>query len=251
MSMRTSLHRPSVPKTGRRPVLAGLGAAALGAALPFGLSRSATASVPMNGIPPAGLIPFDIRRGDSVIGAHTLRFSGDASRLTVDIAIDIEVKAAFITVYRYTHRNTETWADGRLQAIQTRTDDNGDTLSVSGRATADGFRVEGSQGTVAAPADILPTSYWNIGTVEATRLLDTQKGTIREVSIAPAGRETVTAAGRQVQATRYAVTGDLTLDVWYSDPGQWVKMYFQARGATIDYTLNPGEAGASTLVERA
>jgi len=251
MARRSSFHRPIPAPLGRRPMLACLGAAAAATILPITPIRPAVAATSLDGIPPARLIPFDIRRGDSVIGRHTVRFSGDASRLTAEIAIDIEVKAAFITVYRYTHRNTEVWADGRLQSLDTRTDDNGDALSVTGRATADGFRVEGSQGVVVAPADIMPTSYWNAATVERDLLLDTQKGNLREVSIRPAAREPVAAAGRTVPATRYEVTGDLDLDVWYSDPGQWVKLHFEARGATIDYTLTPGDAGASTLVERA
>ena len=43
------------------------------------------------------------------------------------------------------------------------------------------------------------------------------------------------------------MTGDLTADVWYSDLGQWVKLAFEVRGASIAYTLAPGSAGRDTL----
>ena len=93
-------------------------------------------------------------------------------------------------VYRYVHRNTEVWQGDRLVSLDTRTDDNGDSFTVSARRTAEGIEVEGAEGRVLAPADILPTSYWRGDTINQTRLLDTQRGVIRQVAFSRAGRET-------------------------------------------------------------
>ena len=48
---------------------------------------------------------FAVDRNGSPIGHHTLRFRRDGERLTVDIDILLEVKLAFITLYRYHHTN--------------------------------------------------------------------------------------------------------------------------------------------------
>ena len=128
-------------------------------------------------------------------------------------------------------------------AIDTETDDDGESFWLRGRATEAGLNVEGSSGSFLAPSDVVPTSYWNPQTVDRTRLLDTQRGRLIEVGIAPAGMESVTIAGRQVDARRYKVTGDLVLDLWYTEDGEWAKTSFEARGAEVVYARQGGPAG--------
>ena len=61
---------------------------------------------------------FAVDRNGSPIGHHTLRFSRDGERLSVDIDILLEVKLAFITLYRYRHTNRELWEAGRLLELR-------------------------------------------------------------------------------------------------------------------------------------
>ncbi len=142
------------------------------------------------------------------------------------------------------------WRDGRLIAIDTETDDDGEPFWLRGRAEQNGLRVKGSSGRFFAPADIMPTSYWNPDILARTRLLDTQRGRLIDVSIAPLGRETVTMAGRSAEARRYRMTGDLVLDLWYTAEGEWAKTAFEARGAQVSYA-HLGETSASAGVESA
>lgn len=228
---------------GRRLLLAGAAAGAAVAAMATSLSGRALAAT----LPPGMVLPFDVARGGSSIGEHRLRFSRDGNRLTVDIAIDLEVKVAFVPVYTYTHRNTEVWEDDKLVSMNSRTNDNGQDLRVSVQRTAEGLQVDGVEGRITAPADILTTSYWRYDTVNQTRLLDTQRGIIREVACEPVGQETVTAAGVSVPARHYRMTGDLKADLWYSQANQWVKLAFEVRGSEIRYTLSPGSQGRETL----
>ena len=76
--------------------------------------------------------------------------------------------------------------------------------ALRGRATEAGLQVEGSNGTFTAPADVMPTSYWDADTVTQSRLLDTQRGRLIDVDIVPAGSETVDAG---VIVTRYSSSG--------------------------------------------
>ena len=157
-------------------------------------------------------------------------------------AEELEVSLAFITVFSYRHSNREVWRDGRLVSIDTKTDDDGQVYWMRGRATEEGLAVEGSSGRFLAPADVIPTSYWNPVTVQKTRLLDTQHGRLIQVEIAPAGLESVALSGQPVDARRYSMTGDLTLDLWYTADGEWAKTSFQARGAEVVYARQGGPA---------
>jgi hypothetical protein len=151
-------------------------------------------------IPASQKLAFEVLRGDSRIGRHEVAFRREGEELHVEVAIDLEVKLAFVTVFTYRHRNHEVWREGRLVSLESVTDDDGKQYNLTGRATPEGFRVEGWAGSYLAPAGIIPTSYWN-------------------------------------PATRYRMTGDLNLDLWYGPEGQWSRIAFDARGKEVVYRL--------------
>lgn len=154
-------------------------------------------------------------------------------------------------MFRYRHTNHEVWRHGRLVAIETKTDDDGESYRLSGRATEAGLEVEGSGGNFVAPADVMPTSYWNTETVTKNRLLDTQRGRLIDVDIVPAGTEIVLLAGQPVNAQRYKVTGDLELDLWYATDGESAKISFEARGAEVVYARAEGPEGIQGIEDTA
>lgn len=207
----------------RRAFLAGIAASGGLAAV----GRAWAAPLPRPGL---RQIAFDIRREGASIGRHEVRFSRAGDLLEVEIDIDIVVHFAFIPVFRYRHRNLEAWRDGRLVALDSQTDDDGQTFEVSVRQQASGLRVSGSEGVFPAPADVLPTSYWNPATVKQSLLLDSQHGRLLEVRPAFLGQDRLT----EGLARRYRLSGDLNLDLWYAD-GEWVKIAFEARGAEVSY----------------
>jgi len=185
-------------------------------------------------------IAFKVFRDGEPLGHHRVDFRREGEDLHVEIDIRLEVKLAFITLFRYQHSNHEVWRDGNLVAIDTQTDDDGEIFLVSGRAAEKGLEVKGSSGSLVAPADVIPTSYWNAVTVTRDFLLDTQRGRMVQVEITPAGTETVTIAGQSTSAQRYTVTGDLELDLWYATDGEWTKISFEARGAEVVYAREEG-----------
>ena len=225
----------------RRPLVgAMIGAAAVTGLVLAGPLRAA--------LPAMDEIAFQVFRDGAPLGHHRVSFRREAQDLHVEVDIKLEVKLLFVTVFSYRHRNHEVWRDGRLVAIDTETDDDGEDFWLRGRATAAGLAVEGSSGSFLAPAEVMPTSYWNPKTVARTQLLDTQRGRLIQVAIAPAGVESLSLAGRPVEARRYAVTGDLTLDLWYTAEGEWAKTSFEARGAEVVYARR-GEAAALAEIE--
>lgn len=217
----------------RASIAALLAGGALSAARPL---RAWSAAAPS-----AGDLSFDIRRDGTSIGGHRVAFRRAGGLLEVDIDIDIAVSLAFIPLYAYRHRNREVWRDGQLLALESETDDDGERHTVSARAEGGVLRVTGSGGDFQAPADILPTSYWNPRTVEQTRLLDSQHGRLLAAQSRLLGEERLD-GGKPAQ--RYRLSGDLDLDLWYAATGEWVNIAFMARGTPVSYVRRPATDAA-------
>ncbi|MDE1148384.1 MAG: DUF6134 family protein [Azospirillaceae bacterium] len=192
---------------------------------------------------------------DTPLGHHKVTVARAANGDTVvDVDISFEAKVLMLTAYRYHHVDHEIWRGGRLLALETSTNDNGDTDWVRGHATPDGFAVESSRGKVTAPADIVPTSYWNPATLTAPRLLDTVRGVVMDTRVDRKEPEVIKAGDVKLSATRYTLTFTTNpppatshLDFWYDESGHWLKMAFRARGHDVAYALE-GTPPGGTLV---
>ena len=237
--------------------LGGLMRRQLAATLVVSVLGSTTVSA-ANDFPYGQTLAFNVFRNGQEIGRHTLTFESDGPNRIVTVAINFGVKAMGITAYRYVHSDREVWNGDALQALDSQTDDNGKKYKVHVQRGAKGLTVErqapadainastADQGLQPPsiehellPADILPTSHWNIAQVKRSVLLNTQYGTQARVQVTPMGREPVkTATGATIEATRYHYTGDIRMDQWFDDRGRWVKGMFAAPdGSTIDYVL--------------
>jgi hypothetical protein len=207
----------------------------------FGLAAAAVAGLisapPSTAASPPRDLTFNVIRGGEPMGSHKVSFRQDGDKLIVEIAIDLEVRLAFIPIFRYTHRNTETWQDGRLLRLETVTNDDGARHQVLAEAVEGGLRVTDSSGsTYMAPADAIPTSYWHRETVRRSELLNTQNGKMMPVRIEarPEGE-----SGADMAHYRLIKLEDGTpVDVWYDRQSQdWIKLAFEARGSKIEYEL--------------
>lgn len=194
----------------------------------------------------SGTLHFEVLRDGSPIGTHVVRFREEGGTLTVENEVRIAVTIAFITVYRYEQDRTETLRDGRIVAFYNRTDDDGEVTEVTGRAVEGGIEVIGPQVRHTVPGDMVLTGYWDYETVDQRRLLDVGDGTVLEIVVADGGVETVEAWGREVEARRYALTGDIEKELWYDAAGIWVHMRQVARdGSIIEYLLTPEGGGGA------
>ncbi|MEQ9152158.1 MAG: DUF6134 family protein [Parvibaculum sp.] len=200
------------------------------------LCLGAEAAVPETS--PGPDLSFRVERGGDPIGTHRISFTREGDELHVAIDIELAVSFGPITLFRYEHRNRETWRDGKLVALETETNDDGKRYTVSAIATETGLEVTSSaNGTFMAPADIIPTSYWNPATLTQTQLLDTQKGRLIDVDIEETGVREADVGGRTVPVNEYRMTGDLKLSLWYSPDMEWLNVIFEARGEEVDYRV--------------
>lgn len=181
-------------------------------------------------------IRFRVLRGGSTIGNHTVSFQGPANRLTTQTDIQLQVRVAFVTAFRFSHRSTEEWRDGRLASIRSRTDDNGQVYEVSGSPVADGFRVVGPGGPFVAPGDLLTSnSVWNSAFVKQSLLINAQQGGELGLSARAIGSEAPSGAPSDVAMKYRVVTPHLAGYVWYDRNGQWVRATFEIEGEVLDY----------------
>lgn len=166
---------------------------------------------------------FAVIRGGSPIGTHRVEVdnAGDETRVHVTIALDVSFGP--VSLYKYRHDSRETWRDGRLLSLESHTDDDGDILAVSATSTIAGLRVTGAGGTFTAPANTVPTSYWNPALTADRPLLDSQVGRLLEVARVPLG------------SGRWRLEGELNLDIAYSPQGRWTGLSFKHKGADFVY----------------
>jgi hypothetical protein len=205
-------------------------AGAAGLALP----KPIAAALP---VPEDGRLGFSVLRDGSPIGSHVLGFEPSVEGLVVRVAVDLRIGLGPFTLFRYRHRATETWAGGQVVALESETDDDGETYRVTGRREADGFVVAGSRvQPYVAPADAMPATHWNRRMLDGP-FINTQDGRLMRPRVTELGTEIVpTATGARLAAERFALSGEVTLDTWYEPAPRWAGLRFRAKdGSEIRY----------------
>jgi hypothetical protein len=189
-------------------------------------------------IPPGNGIGFDVLRNGAPIGQHHLSFSQSGDALNVNIDVELLVKFAGITLFRYSLHGVERWQSGTFQSLDTSVNFNGDALQVHAEKTAAGYSVTGinhdnpakNMPEYTAPPDTLPLTYWNKAMLKGT-ILNVQTAHCYKVHVADAGWFSVpTENGAPITAQRYDLTGKLQLSVWYDDKNAWSGLEFQKSG---------------------
>ena len=170
------------------------------------------------------------------VGQHVITFSCDGNDLVVETRIEGEVNVLMVPLFTRDGRYREVWRGDRLIAFDSHIVDNGEVYEVRARANGDRTVINGRRGRIEAPPTIVSNNPWNHEVIERTLLFDTQRGRLQEVEVTSAGRETVTIAGRRVEAQKYRITGDLERELWYDDAGNWLQSRLEHDGAQITLT---------------
>lgn len=185
----------------------------------------------------ANPLTFDVVWSGDVIGAHVVRFENSENELRVNTTIDLTVKVLWITAFRYLHNSTEVWRDGRLVSFESETVDNGRTDTVNGKARDGSFEVTGRRGTLMAPADIIPGTFWNPEIVSRDVVLDPKKGTLESQVVHGHDRVRIEVGGRPRTVTRYRLDTILNGAIDYDDEGRWSGGWFKKKGGRVHYRL--------------
>ncbi len=183
---------------------------------------------------------FEIIRKGAPIGTHVVHVRHVGDRTVVDTDIKMRVNFGPVPVFHYRHESREVWREGRVQSIDSRTNNNGRKSRLAVRQVADGLQVDGTGYRGMVPPDAIPSSYWNRSIVSADTLLNTQNGELIDISTTALGR-TVSPGG--AYAEHFRITGTVALDLWYDD-ARWVGSTFTVRGEELTYRLLPEHSEA-------
>jgi hypothetical protein len=188
-------------------------------------------------VPETGVINFDVERNGSDFGTHKITFTREGEVIEAVTDVDLIVKIGPFTPFKYTLDVEESFRDGQLISLNGSVLDSGDTFTVEAFREGDEIQVQGSKFTGAVPANTFTSSWWNAALLRDDDVISTEDGAITPIKVTELGDETITTRFGEVNATRYRVESDITLDLWYDEEGHWVGTAFEARGQDIRYVL--------------
>lgn len=168
---------------------------------------------------------FNVLLDGKPIGRHGFVLRLDPPQQELRSEADYNVKVLGVSVYRYQHTAVERWQGGCLSAIDARTDDNGESLSLKGKKTSIGLTLDGPTGTQSLPGCVMSFAYWNPAILKQTRLLNAQNGEYLPVRVIDLGTEAITLSGSTVMARRYRLdAGKFRIDLWYGTREEWLAL---------------------------
>jgi len=179
---------------------------------------------------------FQVMRNGDPIGTSTVRLRRQGAETVAEIATHIQVKFASFTVYRFDQTEIEHWADGKLLALNSHTDDNGRVHRVTAARSGEALAVEADGQTSAVDPGIIPVSLWNPSLLRKSQALNPQDGKVTPLSVVDHGPEQLVLQGRATTARHYSIKTSFPQDVWYDEHDRLVRVELHGSdGSTIRY----------------
>jgi hypothetical protein len=174
-------------------------------------------------------LTFAVSLDDRPIGVHRFRIVEDGATRVVESTASFDVRILRVPVYRYRHRNTETWQNGCLQRIDSETDANGTPYAVDLSKTGMGYRIVTPSATQTYAGDCLMSfAYWDQRFLQQKRLLNTQTGELIAVEIQALGESLRKVANRTLSVEGFRILAkpeDMDIKIFYnSADGRWVAL---------------------------
>lgn len=185
---------------------------------------------------------YAIWRDGEEIGSHRVTLSQVKHQIRIDVHTQIKIEGFFTTKYSFDHAAQETWAGGVLYQMTAITESEDKTVSVqayeqNGRLIVDSLDI-GHDRRQILPLGLQPASLWNADTVNQTQLLNANNGKVLSIKVEDLGPETIKVQGIETSTHRYAISGELTRDVWYDENGRLVRLQFPDKGrVSVTYML--------------
>lgn len=191
----------------------------------------------MQGVPSSDKISFRVMRKGSAIGFHRLDFTPQPNGLDIRITVRIAVSFGPITLFRYRLDGVEQWRSGQVVRLAASTNDDGTHEKMQAVRDRKGLWVTGNKiKRYLAPSNALPATHWNEAELHSP-WINPQNGRLLHPTVTPLGPGPVEIApGRDATERRFAITGDVHMQIWYSQAHRWAGLTFTARdGSLIRY----------------
>lgn len=182
---------------------------------------------------------FRVSLDEKEVGTQQFRMVPDGRFKRLEIEADFRVKILFATVYRYEHRNVETWHGDCLVAINSSTDANGDSYFVSGVLREGSLDINGTMGENKLSGCVSSFAYWNPDFLQNQQLLNSQDGALVDVEVIGPIPDQRLVRGAVQPAVRYQLkSGEIDLQLWYSLDDEWLALESLTQGGrTLRFEL--------------
>jgi Family of unknown function (DUF6134) len=206
-------------------------ALAIGLSLSFLTTAHAAALSPESA--QSGTYVYQVMRDGQVVGEQRTDFErrGDELRVVTDVRINVTLLG--LSVYDFTQRIEERWANGVLMNFNSVSVDDGNTRNVSLQRKGDRLVGKYDDNERNLPGNLIPTTLWNSAVVEHSSVLETVKGREREVQVKAGGIEQVKLPVGAVSARHFIFTGEFKREAWYDESGVLVASQMEAKDGSI------------------
>ena len=202
------------------------------------LTLSLTGAASAAGVPKDGVLAFDIVRNGEAIGTHTYHFDHSGNRTEVRIKTDINFRLFFIPVYRFEHESKEVWQNGKLDSLESNTNENGTPVKLQVHRDEDSLMVYGEDGNLHVDREIIPASLWNRLVLDRSQTLTTISGNVKKFEVDYVGEAELDVRGHKVTTQHFRLTGEFERELWYDKDDVLVGVRFEASdGSTVAYVL--------------
>jgi hypothetical protein len=180
---------------------------------------------------------FDAVLNDKVIGQHTFIYENEKTISNANFKFEY-----LFMDFIYQHKSTETWQEGCLKTISSKTDDDGDLYEVSGHIGTDRFLVTTNNKTSELPSCVMTFAYGNTKILEQKKLMNSQSGEYLDVDIQFIREENHIVKGEDILTDLWRIEaniddGDLLIHLWYDKNMNWVSLKSQTPIGDMLYKL--------------
>jgi hypothetical protein len=162
------------------------------------------------------------RAGES----HVTVESKDGGVTVVSTTAEVTINRLLVH-YSYSYNGTESWKDGKLVRLDSRTNDDGKRWTVSARVEKDVLKVTANNSEREVPADVWATTFARYPDTDrcnqAVPLLDSDTGKAMTAKLEFVGREELTLAGQKIACNHFRLRGDVSTDLWYDGKKRLVR----------------------------
>ena len=180
---------------------------------------------------------FDALLNDKIIGQHTFIYEDEKTISNANFKFEY-----LFMDFIYQHKSTETWQEGCLKTISSKTDDDGDLYEVSGHIGTDRFLVTTNNKATELPSCVMTFAYGNPKILEQKKLMNSQSGEYLDVDIQFIREENHIVKGEDILTDLWRIEaniddGDLLIHLWYDKNMNWVSLKSQTPIGDMLYKL--------------
>jgi hypothetical protein len=188
-------------------------------------------------------LTFDVFLDGDPIGFHRVSIQELPGEQRVQVEAEMKVEFLLFTAFSYRHRAHEVWREDCIFALETRTNDDGERLSVDAESLGDALQVVTASDRKRLDGCVRTFAYWKPELLASDYLLNTQNGAYEPARLVELAPEPLRFNGNQYGSKRYRleVGKEIRIDLWYSEDNSWQALQTEvANGRVLSYVRREG-----------